>query len=590
MKRRLLILTLLFFRASRGFAEDLPQSAPAWPPVLWSEESQPLPVARLAEPMSLGATLGASGASLPLGASSSSTLRERAEDLGGVILDPVSPSYSLLQNAVVAEGSGAFHLAHPTQADSSVTLVPQVQTTAGTRLFFESRLGYATSTQIARLQVSTNGSTWTTLWSRPGSGGVGQEAFELVDLSLAAYAGQAIRIRFLYDYTPGSRYPQTSTNVGWIIDDIQVGTTFIPRPYDGFGDPSALEIQSVEFINRARADAAAEAARLRASTDPDVRSAVNYFGVNFNLMDAQFAALPQVLPPLAINGKLLAAARLHSQDMLANNFQGHSSSANPPSPNQAGDDLGDRVTRQNYVYSTLAENVYAYADSVWHAHAGFNIDWGFGTGGMQDPAGHRLAIHNANYREIGVGIVEGSNGGAGPMLVTQDFGRAQSGNQPFLTGVTYRDANGNGFYDPGEGLGGVLVTVEGGRYGCVSSTHGAYALPLPGNGEYAVGFELEGYATVTRDFSVQNGWNAKADFLAVEQVNIDSVQQVGPQGPGLRVRFAGNPSRLGLEGTTAFTGWSPIAAVVDDLGGGDYLVRPAVATGDLSIYRLTLAP
>ena len=78
----------------------------------------------------------------------------------------------------------------------------------------------------------------------------------------------------------------------------------------------------MEFINRARKDPLAEAEHFRRITDPDVLNAYSYFGVDLNLMVSQFALItPQ--PPLSLNARLTAAARAHSQDMLANNFQGH---------------------------------------------------------------------------------------------------------------------------------------------------------------------------------------------------------------------------------------------------------------------------
>ena len=81
-----------------------------------------------------------------------------------------------------------------------------------------------------------------------------------------------------------------------------------------------------------------------------------------------------------------------------------------------------RITATGYNYTVAGENIYAYANSVAYGHAGFEVDWGTGTGGMQTGRGHRVNIHSPNYREIGVGVVLGTNGSVGPQLVTQDFG------------------------------------------------------------------------------------------------------------------------------------------------------------------------
>src|SRR3954447_23687616 len=88
------------------------------------------------------------------------------------------------------------------------------------------------------------------------------------------------------------------------------------------GEPTNDEQYYLELINRARANPAAEGVRLATTTDPNVVSAYNAFGVNLLLMQTQFTLiLPQ--PPLSMNATLLTAARAHSQNMLQNNYQGH---------------------------------------------------------------------------------------------------------------------------------------------------------------------------------------------------------------------------------------------------------------------------
>ena len=182
-----------------------------------------------------------------------------------------------------------------------------------------------------------------------------------------------------------------------------------------FGNLTAEEQLYMEFINRARANPGAEGARLAAATDADILSAYTQFGVNKTMLQNEFNALP-VVPPLAPNASLTTAARGHSAWLLANATQSHDETnpANTP---------WTRITAAGYTYSTAAENVYSYVKSVWFGHAGFQVDWGpGGTGGMQAGRGHRMNIHNATFREIGVGVALGSNGGVGPQLVTQDFG------------------------------------------------------------------------------------------------------------------------------------------------------------------------
>jgi hypothetical protein len=275
------------------------------------------------------------------------------------------------------------------------------------------------------------------------------------------------------------------------------------------GDPTNEEQYYLELINRARANPTAEGLRLATTTDSSVLSAYSAFGVNLVLMQAQFVLIPPA-PPLSMNATLTTAARAHSQNMLQNNYQGHSGPDGSLTTRLAGYTAGANGW-------SIGENVYAYSKSVWYGHAGFEVDWGgsVATGGMQSPPGHRQNIHSANFREVGVGVVLGSNGGSGgvgPQLVTQDFGTV-GGLLPFVTGVVYRDLNNNGFYDPGEGLGGVTVTIANVNSYAVTASSGGYSVPVPGSGNYNVTFSGGSAPPTQKNVSVLNGQNAKADYI-----------------------------------------------------------------------------
>lgn len=189
------------------------------------------------------------------------------------------------------------------------------------------------------------------------------------------------------------------------------------------GDPSPEEQLYLELINRARANPTAEGQLFYHTTDPAVLSSYDnrLWVVDLEAMTNQFAEIPPA-QPLAMNARLLAAARKHSQNMFDHIFQGHVGSD--------GRTLADRVGAEGYPYARLSENVFAYAKSVWHGHAGFEVDWGPGEGGMQTGRGHRTSIHNGEFREIGVGVILGTNEAppeppVGPQLVTQVFATAQ---------------------------------------------------------------------------------------------------------------------------------------------------------------------
>lgn len=283
--------------------------------------------------------------------------------------------------------------------------------------------------------------------------------------------------------------------------------------YD-IGDPTPEEQLYIEMINRARANPTAEADLFATTTDTDVLANYDFFNVDLELMRQQFALIPAA-PPVAPNPQLTAAARRHSEDMLEFSYQEH--------VGMDGSTFATRIADAGYTgYSLIAENVYANADSVFQGHAGFEVDWGPGVGGMQTPPGHRTTIHNPGFREVGVGVIFGQNSPApgntapkfrnvGPSLVTQEFG-SRHGATPLITGVVYFDLNGNNFYDLGEGVGGVNVSVSGTATQAVTARSGGYAVPVAGNGNYTVTFSGPNVATSSQSVTVASSQNVKVDF------------------------------------------------------------------------------
>ena len=279
------------------------------------------------------------------------------------------------------------------------------------------------------------------------------------------------------------------------------------------GEPTDEEQLYLEFINRARANPTAEGLRWQVATDPDVLNAYASFQVNLALMVSQLAVIAPA-PPLALNVNLTTSARGHSADMFTNVFQQHTGTD--------GRGPAERATAQGYAWQRIGENIYSYAESVVQGHAGFEVDWGgsLATGGMQSPPGHRNNIHDSRFREIGIGIVLGSNtktvsgvtSSVGPQLVTQDFG-VDASNQPLLTGVAYYDFNTNGFYDLGEGIGGVTVTVSKAGFYAVTANSGGYTVPLPDKGTFTVTFSAPGLTATEQTVVVAGGANVKADFI-----------------------------------------------------------------------------
>jgi hypothetical protein len=136
----------------------------------------------------------------------------------------------VIDSTLKASGQNSFHLAQPSVgSQTNAPPVPQVLLAAtaflgepGGQLSFASRLGWAWSNQVARVQVSVDdGVSWQDVWSQAGSGGAGETNFTSQVVGLAAVAGQLFKLRFVYDYLGGGTFfNQTDPGVGWRIDDI----------------------------------------------------------------------------------------------------------------------------------------------------------------------------------------------------------------------------------------------------------------------------------------------------------------------------------------------------------------------------------
>jgi hypothetical protein len=147
---------------------------------------------------------------------------DSAEDLSRGSVDSAG-GYSRLSKAAKFSGAAAYHFAHAQlNRDESFTYTSEFLPGSKAGITFRSRLGWATKTQTAKVQVSTNGGkAWVDVYAQTGSGSAGETAFQSRSTNLGRFAGMPLRIRFLYTMQTGSSaFAQTSTDTGWIVDDI----------------------------------------------------------------------------------------------------------------------------------------------------------------------------------------------------------------------------------------------------------------------------------------------------------------------------------------------------------------------------------
>ncbi len=148
---------------------------------------------------------------------------EGAENGLANVTAKTSGSYSVISD-LHATGAKGFHLACPDFTRQSLELNQVLVPSSASHLQWKSRLGWAGTGQTARVQISVDeGLSWADVFSQTGANTSGEAAFTSRSYSLADFAGRAIRVRFLFDYTQSlDAYTDTDDGVGWHLDDISV--------------------------------------------------------------------------------------------------------------------------------------------------------------------------------------------------------------------------------------------------------------------------------------------------------------------------------------------------------------------------------
>jgi hypothetical protein len=264
---------------------------------------------------------------------------------------------------------------------------------------------------------------------------------------------------------------------------------------------------ALELLNRTRLDPEAAAKR---------------YGVDLNegLEDDPITAEPK--QPLAPESHLIHAARAHSEWMFEQQQLSHVGK-NKTMPYE-------RMKQADYPFGGMrwgsAENVAMEmrtagiepAEAVERMHRRMFVDEG------NPKRGHRVNMLKDAMSEAGIGIHSGEIQMKGrtwqAIYETQNF--ANAGNRgPFLTGVVYKDQDGDEFYSIGEGQAEVIVEAvstkdSGNTYQTTTHPAGDYALELP-SGSYQVTFRTDDgddAKTWSPDEPVEiGGENVKVDWV-----------------------------------------------------------------------------
>ncbi len=268
-------------------------------------------------------------------------------------------------------------------------------------------------------------------------------------------------------------------------------------------EPPPKETLILGYINRGRGDPKAEAARIAS----DGRK---YTGVDMKMFRKE---MDQIKPssPLVFNLDLLKVARQHAHYQILN---GQEHEEIPGKKGFTGTNPGERVKVAGYRYRGVAENVFVHGRGPWYSHAEFIVDRGpEGTGGMQPGRGHRVNIFADKFREYGGSYLPHGNKAS----VTQMFGTRGGGR--FAGGVAYVDKNKNGFYDIGEGMGG--IQMSGGGKTAKTWKSGAYSLAI-GGGKVAITAAYNDHK-YTKTLPAGSD-NVKFDFIIPQTADVKRVK------------------------------------------------------------------
>lgn len=260
-------------------------------------------------------------------------------------------------------------------------------------------------------------------------------------------------------------------------------------------EQSVLQQESAEalflqWVNEARANPWAEAERL----------GLNVTELREQVGESVASQWDEGLPPLEWNEQLALAATCHVQDMLDRVYYSH------VSPEGVGPEQRIRSASYDPIFYGESLGGVAFTKVISAEKAAHIIYEGLLMDALcQGSEGTPLL--DPLLRDIGLSLGGGQllleDSWYNVYILTCDLGRMQepvSDGQGILWGHVFKDLNGNGRYDAGEGIPGVSLIVEGpiGVFGpenpvkgFATSLEGSYKLQF-GKGSYSISLERNG--------------------------------------------------------------------------------------------------
>ncbi len=311
--------------------------------------------------------------------------------------------------------------------------------------------------------------------------------------------------------------------------------------------PTAAEQAFIYELNRAR-------------NNPQAFAAAHGLG---SLLDGITPA-----QPLAVNNELTASARFHSQEMATHGYFAHTSPITGDQPNKMARDAGYPL---HSGLSNTANNIESLAVRFTAASGGISYAAAQALADLIEddgvvPPGHRYHLLSTGpgksfydqFREVGTGYVQGfrpefpfsagtpPDGSGAYWTIHTGYRNADS---VWLTGVVYNDANSNGRYDQGEGIGGVTVTATGSSTPmATTNAHGGWSIAVSA-GNWTVSCSGASFTGTSAADATVGTNNVQVDFISGQADGSVDFQPPVPSGPTITLSATSRSFNTSAAGT-----------------------------------------